>query len=319
MEHYTFSSGFIEHYREITDWDVFEKYLRTPGRRSIRVNTLKITIPKLIERLSPCWQLEQIPWCSEGFRISGRQVCGCGCVHDVKRLGDIPEHKSGLFYIQEASSMIPAVVLDPKPGENILDMCASPGSKTTQIAGYMKNTGSITASDVRADRIAILKRNLERMGVTNCTVLQMPGQQFKDVKFDRILLDPPCSGTGTLRGDPESIGKWDPKIAERLMYEQRSLIHYAYCVLKRGGIMVYSTCSIEPVENEAVIDYLLKRHKKTGIEEIEMNAQACGLNRSKPILEYGGKSYDERIERTMRIMPQDNDTDGFFISKIRKL
>ena len=315
MDQYEFKKEFIEHYRKIADWKVFEKYLRQQRRRSIRVNTLKITVPDLVKRLSPKWNLEQIPWCREGFWISSKSERHA----EIKSLGNVKEHKSGLFYIQEASSMIPAAVLEPKPNENILDMCASPGSKTTQIAQYMQNKGHITANDIRTDRTAILKRNIERMGVTNCTITQMPGQWFKDVKFDRILLDPPCSGTGTMRGDFDQIEKWNPDVAKRMHYEQRSLIHYAYCVLKRGGILIYSTCSIEPPENEAVIDYLLKRHKKTEVEEINMNAETHGLNPSKPILKYEGESYDKRIEQTMRIMPQDNDTDGFFIAKIRKI
>jgi len=324
-----FKKEFIEHYSRITEWDAFERCLLKPRRRSIRVNTLKIKVADLVSKLSHAWCLEQVPWCCEGFWISERENLkekeenytgnSNSNLTGIKSLGSIEEHKMGLFYIQEAASMIPAIVVDPKPGENILDMCASPGSKTTQIAQYMENTGSITANDIRDDRIAILKRNIERMGVENCRITKMPGQRLKDLKFDRILLDPPCSATGTMRGRQDMIEGWNPDVAARMQYEQRSLIHYAYCVLRRGGILVYSTCSIEVEENEAVVDWLLKRHKKIEIEQIKMNKKTCALNRSDPILEYEDKRYDERVGDCMRLMPHDNDTDGFFIARLKKI
>ncbi|MHC1585113.1 MAG: NOL1/NOP2/sun family putative RNA methylase [Candidatus Syntropharchaeia archaeon] len=299
------SETFVNRYSRLTDWEEFKKYLFIPIKKSIRVNTLKTTVPELKEKLEKRgWKLKPIPWCEEGFWIWGKD----------ERLGSLPEHEMGHFYIQEAASMIPPIVLDPKPGEKILDMCASPGGKTTQIAQYMKNKGKLIANDIREDRIAILKRNLLRMGVRNCTVTQMPGQHFKDVKFDKILVDAPCSGTGTMR-NWNSVEKWNPEIFRRISYEQKSLLHHAYCVLRRGGILVYSTCSFEPEENESVVDYLLKRHKKTELEEIDLK----GIKRSEPILEFEGKTFDSRIERCLRIWHHDNDTSGFFVAKIRKL
>ena len=300
-----FPKGFKERYEKLTDWNKFKKFL-FPVRRSIRVNTLKISISELKEELSKEWSLIQIPWCKEGFWISPKDP------KNEISLGTLSEHKQGLFYIQEAASMIPAIVLEPKPGEKILDMCASPGGKTTQIAQYMQNKGTLVANDIREDRISILKRNVERMGV-NCTITKKPGQRFKDMKFDKILVDAPCSGTGNLRNNL-NFELWSPKIFERLSYEQKSLIHSAYTILKRGGLLVYSTCSLEPEENENVIDFLLKRHKRTKLEKINLN-----INRSEPVLEFNGQKFNEEIEKTLRIWPQDNNTSGFFVAKIRKL
>lgn len=302
----SFPEGFKEHYSTLTDWNKFKTILEKPLRKSIRINTLKTQIKDIIKKLQPDWNLTQIPWIEEGFFIEDKKG-------ERTDIGNIEGHNEGLFYIQEAASMIPALIVKPKPGENILDMCASPGSKTTQIAQMMQNQGKLTASDIRDDRIAILKRNIARLGITNCEIVKKSGQQFKDVLFDKILVDAPCSGTGTMRLQ-EDIGIWNPAIFKRLSFEQKSLLHSAYCVLKKGGLLVYSTCSLEPEENEAVIDWLLKRHKKTELESITIE----GLNSSAPILNYKGQSFDPRISKCLRLWPQDNNTSGFFVAKIRK-
>ncbi len=301
-----FPAGFREHYSRITEWDKFESILDKPLRKSIRVNTLKISVPDLMLKLEAEWDLTRIPWIDVGFFIEHKT----GIRDDI---GNIPEHNQGRFYVQEAASMIPVIALDPKPTEKILDMCASPGSKTTQIAQATENKAQIVACDVREDRIAILKRNLERTGA-KATVFQKSGQQWKDAKFDRILVDAPCSGTGTMRTQ-EEIDRWDPKIPERMSFEQKSLLHSAYCVLKKGGILVYSTCSLEVEENEVVVDWLLKRHKKTELLDIKINE----LNYSNSILKYGEMTFDAQIKNCLRVMPHDNNTSGFFIAKFLKL
>jgi len=230
-------------------------------------------------------------------------------------IGNLPGHADGLFYVQGAASMIPVIVLGPKPGERVLDMCASPGGKTTQIAQYMDNLGEVVASEPKAERVQVLVDSIKRLGVTNTTVVQMSGQKFRDARFDRILVDAPCSGTGNMRRNPETIRNWNPEVFKRISFEQKSLLHKAYCVLKKGGVLVYSTCSLEPEENEAVVDWLLKRHKKTGLEEIELE----GLKRSRPVQEFGGETFAPEVEKCLRLWPQDNNTEGFFVAKIRKL
>jgi NOL1/NOP2/sun family putative RNA methylase len=298
--------GFKEHYSKITDFNSYKKILGKPLRKSIRINTLKTSTGKILNSLQDEWKLTKIPWTEDGYFIEHLKK-------ERDDLGNIPEHNTGMFYVQEAASMIPAQILNPKPGEKVLDLCASPGSKTTQMAQMMQNKGKITALDIRTDRIAILNRNIARMGITNCEVMQKPGQQIKDVLFDKILVDAPCSGTGTMRTQ-EEIDKWNLVVPKRMSNEQKSLLHSAFCVLKKGGTMVYSTCSLEPEENEEVIDWLLKRHKKTELEEIKVN----GIKKSEPILEYDGKTYDKQISNCLRIMPQDNNTSGFFVAKILK-
>ncbi|HIP58173.1 MAG TPA: tRNA methyltransferase, partial [Archaeoglobus profundus] len=147
------NSRFIERYEKIDDSDEFYKYMAKPLRPSIRVNTLKARVEDVVESLSERFELEPINWCEEGFFINTEDV------------GSTIEHQLGLIFSQEASSMIPAVVLDPKPNMLVLDMAAAPGGKTTQIAQYMKNEGCIIANDVKVDRLNILISNLQRCGV----------------------------------------------------------------------------------------------------------------------------------------------------------
>jgi NOL1/NOP2/sun family putative RNA methylase len=252
------------------------------------------------------WVHEQIPWCKEGFYVNNP---------DRRDIGNLNEHALGYFYVQEAASMIPPVVLDAKPNEFILDMCAAPGSKTTQISSMMQNTGTLISNDSDKTRINALRLNLERCGVTNAIITNMEGRWFKkcEILFDRILLDAPCSGIGTIRKSIKTIRIWNPKMATKISLVQKDLILIAYDLLKSNGILVYSTCTLEPEENEGVIDYLIKNRLGVCVESIELD-----IKKGKPVMEFEGQSYDEQVKNVLRIWPQDNDTEGFFVCKIRK-
>ncbi|MFH1786432.1 MAG: RsmB/NOP family class I SAM-dependent RNA methyltransferase [archaeon] len=299
---------FKARYEKLTSWEEFSSAIAQPLRKSIRVNTIATSAKKLKGAIEAEWNLDPVPWCPEGFWIAHKKG-------ERQDIGNVPGHKEGHFFVQEAASMIPAVVLGPMPGENVLDACASPGAKTTQIAQYMGNTGALVALDVRQDRIAILRRNVERMKVTNCVVEMSSVQQLTDIQFDRVLADAPCTGTGILQKSPETAETWSPELAKRLSDDQKSILHSAYCLLKKGGRLVYSTCSVDPQEDEAVVSWLLKRHKKSELEEIILP----GLKRSEPVLEFEGEKYNPTVERCLRIWPQDNNTSGFFVASIRKL
>ncbi|MBW2978384.1 tRNA methyltransferase, partial [Candidatus Woesearchaeota archaeon] len=154
-----FKEKFIERYSRLTDFKTFKKYSLTYLRRSIRVNTLKISVEKLKKRLEKNWILTPVPWCKQGFWIEHK-----GIGEEKRRdVGNLIEHTLGYIYIQEAASMIPPIVLDPKPGEIILDMCASPGSKASQIAQYMQNKGVFIANDYKGERMKPLGINIQRM------------------------------------------------------------------------------------------------------------------------------------------------------------
>ncbi len=275
-------------------------------RRSLRVNTLKIGIAKLRERLEKEWILEQVPWCKEGFFIKHR----AGTRRDI---GNIPDYQLGYFYVQEAASMIPPIVLNPKPGELVLDMAASPGSKTTQLAALMQNKGLIVANDINGKRMAALGINLRRCGVQNAVTTCMKGHRFRSQQFDKVLLDAPCSGTGAIRKSFKTLLIWNSNSIKKLAAMQRLLIKTAFSVLKPGGTLVYSTCSVEPEENEGIIDYLLSEEAEAKLLQIKLP-----LKRSKAILEFNGKNYNPEISKCLRLWPQDNDTEGFFIAKLHK-
>lgn len=300
-----FKPKFIERYSQLTDFAKFKTCSLSFLRRSIRVNTLKIAVNELKQRLEKNWALTPVPWCGEGFWIEGER----------RDIGNLPEHALGYFYTQEAASMIPPVVLDPRPGELVLDMAAAPGSKTTQIAQYMVNEGILIANDYTADRMKPLGINLQRCGVSNAIITKMYGQQFKraGLQFDRILVDAPCSGTGTIRKSLKTLIMWNPSMITRLARTQKQLIETAFGALKPGGVMVYSTCSLEPEEDEGVVHHLLQSHGNARIEDIHLP-----LKRSPAVEEFEKMRYDPAVKDCLRIWPQDNDTEGFFVAKIRK-
>ncbi len=299
---------FEERYRKILG-NKYEEFIQCSLsflRRSIRVNTLKIEIAELKKRIEENWRLKKIPWCREGFWIEHSR-------EERRDIGNMIEHSLGYFYVQEAASMIPPVVLEPKENEIILDIAASPGSKTTQIAQYMKNTGIIIANDITIDRMKPLTVNLQRCGVSNTIVTLMHGQRISNFKFDCILVDAPCSGTGTIRKSFKTLKMWNPHMIKRLAGIQKQLIENAFSMLKEDGVLVYSTCSLEPEENEGIIDFLLKKHENAKVKKIELE-----IKRSEPILEFEDAKYDDEIRKCLRIWPQDNDTEGFFVAKIVK-
>lgn len=298
-----FKEKFVERYKKLTDFDVFKEYSLAFLRKSIRVNTLKIPVEKLVNRLQDKWTLEPVPWCREGFWISGER----------RDIGNLPEHVLGYIYVQDAASMIPPLVLEPDAGEIILDMAASPGSKATQIAQYMRNEGLLIANDSTYERMKPLAVNVQRMGISNTVITLMKGERFRELQFDRILLDAPCSATGTIRKSVKTLMMWNPDMIRRLAGTQKAMINTAFGLLKEGGTLVYSTCTMEPEEDEGVIDFLLNKFDNAKLEKIDLN-----LKRSKPILEFEGKEHGNEVKKCLRIWPQDNDTEGFFVAKIRK-
>jgi len=305
-----FKPKFVERYSSLTDFNEFKDYSLRFLRRSIRVNTLKISIEEVKKRLSPDWKLVPVPWCAQGFWIDHR-----GEGEEYRRdVGNLLEHSLGLVFIQEAASMIPPLVLCPKPGDKVLDMCASPGSKATQIAQYMKNEGILVANDFKTDRIKALGLNMQRMGVTNSIITLMEGRWFKGLQFDRILVDAPCSGTGTIRKSLKTLRIWNPNMVRRLSGTQKQLIETAYNVLKPGGRMVYSTCTLEPEEDEGVVSFLLDKYPGAKTEKISLP----GLNASIPVTEFEGRKFHSSVKDCLRIWPQDNDTEGFFVACISK-
>ena len=294
---------FIERYKKLTNFGEYEKYLNIFLRKAIRVNTLKIDINRIKKDLDYL-ELKQIPWCKEGFWIESEK----------RDFGNLNEHKLGYIVFQESASMIPSVVLNPEKNDVVLDMSASPGAKTTHLAQIMKNKGIIVANEKHYDRIIALISNLKRCGVLNVVVTLMDGRQIQH-KFDKILLDAPCSSSGTIRGltkNSEFIARsWNLERIKSTAGLQKKLILNAYNLLNKKGVLVYSICSLEPEEGEEVIQFLLD-NTDAKTEKIDLKIKS-GVN-----LEFNGKKYSDEIKKCIKLWPQYHDTEGFFIAKIKK-
>lgn len=302
-----FKPAFVERYSALTNFEEFKKYSLSFLRRSIRINTVMGSVKEIATDINAKgWELEPIPWCKEGFWISHK---------DRRDVGNLLEHHLGKIYVQEAASMIPPLVLNPQSHEFVLDLCAAPGSKTTQMGAMMCNTGLIIANDYKGQRLQSLGINLQRSGLTNVMISLMHGKRFYQFQFDKILVDAPCSGTGTIRKSLKTLTIWNAGMITKLAKQQKELAHRAFENLKVGGEMVYSTCSVEPEENEGVVSYLLQTFPNAQIMKVKLP----GLVTSPPITEFEGEKYDSRVKDTLRIWPQDNDTEGFFIAKLKKV
>lgn len=300
--------AFEERYKILlgSRYEEFIKFSSSYIRKSIRVNTLKITVPALLKRLEGEWKLTPVPWCEGGFWIEKRGEAR----YDI---GNLPEHQLGYIYIQDAASMIPPVVLAPKEGERVLDLCAAPGSKTSQMAQYMKNKGVLIANDNQGNRLKPLGINLQRCGVTNTIVTLNANRRFSKDSFDRVLIDAPCSGTGTIRRSLKSMRMWSPGLVSRMQQDQKHLLRLGFSLLKPGGTLVYSTCTLEPEEDEEIVTWLLMKEPTASLRLIDLK-----IKQSPAITEWKGKKYNKEIQKVLRIYPQDNDSEGFFVAKIHK-
>ena len=308
-ENFEIKEGFEKRYKFLAgkDYESFIIYSTSFLDRSIRVNTLKAKIEDVKNSLSEKgWILTQIPWCNEGFWIDHKE--------GRRDIGNTEEHVLGYIYVQEASSMLPPIALDPKPGETILDMCASPGSKSSQIAAMMKNEGILVCNDYKGLRAKPLVINLQRIGATNIVISLMDGQRIKGTEFDKILVDAPCSGTGTIRTSLKTFRLWNENVVKRIAITQRQLIETGFNLLRPGGVMVYSTCTLEPEEDEAVVSHLLNKYPNAKTLPLDIP-----IKRGEVVTEFEGKKFHEGVQNALRIWPQDNNTEGFFVCKIQKL
>ncbi len=287
-------------------------YTKTPS--SIRCNTLKISVEELKERLENYgWKIKQ-PFDDFPEIMTIKSALKPG------EIGKTKEHLLGYYYVQEISSMLPMLALQPKPGDVLLDLCASPGSKTTQAAAMMENTGTIIANELSMGRIGILNSNLERCGVMNTIVTRKEGVALcerllkkSNILFDKILVDAPCSGEGTLRKSPKTFLMWNPNMIRKIASVQKRLAEAALKLLKVGGEMIYSTCTLAPEEDEMIVNHLIENF------DVEIEKLTLPLKFRCGVCEWEGKELSGEVKKCLRLYPQDNDTDGFFVAKIKKL
>ncbi|MGH8102980.1 MAG: NOL1/NOP2/sun family putative RNA methylase, partial [bacterium] len=259
--------GFRKRYEQMLGGEAaaFFDACARPLRKSLKVNTSKVSIADYEARAKANgWELTPIPWSPGGFWIDRE--------NRAVPLGKSVEHYGGWFYLQEASSMIPAEVLFGRPVANpesripspgiMLDMAAAPGGKTLQLAGALGQSGIVISNDIVMDRVRALVANIERAGALNIGVTMYNGNQFGNLlsnTFDRVLLDAPCTGEGTIRKDRDALENWSMRGIEKMARTQAPLAASAFKALKPGGVMVYSTCTLSPEENEAIVESLLRK------------------------------------------------------------
>ncbi|HCC6164812.1 TPA: 16S rRNA (cytosine(1407)-C(5))-methyltransferase RsmF [Citrobacter amalonaticus] len=303
-----FPDAFLTQMREAMpahlSFDDFLAACQRPLRRSIRVNTLKISVADFLTLTAPYgWSLTPVPWCEEGFWIERED-------EDALPLGSTAEHLSGLFYIQEASSMLPVAALfaDDNSPKRVMDVAAAPGSKTTQIAARMGNQGAILANEYSASRVKVLHANISRCGISNVALTHFDGRVFGAAlpeMFDAILLDAPCSGEGVVRKDPDALKNWSVESNLEIAATQRELIESAFHALRPGGTLVYSTCTLNREENESVLAWL----KETWPEAVEFLPLGDLFPEANQAL---------TAEGFLHVFPQIYDCEGFFVARLRK-
>ncbi len=280
--------------------EFFETYGQ-PRHYGLRVNTLKISVEELL-KISP-FKLESIPWAPDGFYYP-----------EGESPGRHPFYHAGLYYIQEPSAMLPGHILGALPGERVLDLCAAPGGKTVQIAAGMKGRGLLVANDISADRVKALVKNIELCGVRNAMVLNEAPEKLADRFagwFDRVLVDAPCSGEGMFRKDEDAARSWESFKCEVCSGMQRSILQSAGRLLKPGGILVYSTCTFSPEEDEVMIAEFLNNNDCYEVVNIDKTG---GMEDGRP--EWA--DCNPALAGTARLWPHRVRGEGHFAAMLRK-
>jgi 16S rRNA (cytosine1407-C5)-methyltransferase len=281
-------------------------------QQSVRINTLKNNQTDIKERLGQLdVSLSSVEWMDEGLFIDS----GLPVIRDSELV------KNGEAYIQNAASWLPVLALNPAPGENILDMCAAPGGKTSHIAQKAQNEAFITANDNSRPRLHKLQNNLQRLGVENVTFTLHDATRLSRTlepeSFDKILLDAPCSGEGMMQLDnKKDFESWSVAHIKRLQQLQKKLIVQAWQLLKTGGRLVYSTCTMAPEQNEAVLDYLLRHNEDVNVEDITWLSDKLN-NTSPAVTEWNGKTYDSRVKQAVRLHSSP-EVEAFFVVSLTK-
>ncbi len=268
----------------------------------LRHNPLKGTAEAFPDKMP--FALTKVSWAQEGYYYQATQQPGKHVLHEA-----------GAYYIQEPSAMAVVELLDPRPGERILDLCAAPGGKSTQIAGRMHGKGLLAANEIIPERAKILSQNIERMGVRNCVVCNEKPERMAELFpafFDRILVDAPCSGEGMFRKDETARQEWSPAHVRMCADRQSHILKEAAKMLKPGGVLVYSTCTFAPEENEGTVSAFLHAHDDFMIEETVCDS-AFLPGRPDWIEEPAAG-----IEHTMRLWPHRLQGEGHYIARLRK-
>ena len=310
------------------EYEDFMAALEQERYQALRVNPMKMDREEFL-RKAP-FSLSPVPWEENGFYYEKKE--------NLPQPGKHPWHEAGVYYIQEPSAMSAVPFLEARPGERILDLCAAPGGKSTQIAAAMRGEGLLICNEIHPARAAILSENIERMGVRNALVLNETPDRLADRFpgfFDRILVDAPCSGEGMFRKNEAAGEEWSPENVQMCAERQREILEYAYQMLRPGGRLCYSTCTFAPAENEGSIGWLLKKHPDMHVlpipmpegfapghpewadmEEVEEMEETAGQTSGPEAGSASGPA--PGLEHTMRLWPHRLRGEGHFVAVLEK-
>ncbi len=285
--------------------DEFNTYLESykkPRFYGVRVNTLKISVDEFL-KISP-FHLEPVPWTTDGFYYK-----------EGDNPGRHPYYYAGLYYIQEPSAMLPGAVIGVKPGDKVLDLCAAPGGKSVQMAAQLKGQGLLVANDINTDRVKALVKNIELCGIRNAIVLNESPEKLAgnfEGFFDKIMVDAPCSGEGMFRKDEDAVKSWEKFKCEKCSCMQWDILGQVDKMLKPGGVILYSTCTFSPEEDELMIERFMDEHE--GAYELLEIPKTGGIEGGRK--EWAGGRYD--FSKAARLWPHKLNGEGHFAALIRK-
>ena len=287
--------------------DEYTAFLESYGAermQGMRLNPLKVRDGEERQKIIERFGLRKIPWTRDGYFYSKEFKPGKHCWHDA-----------GVYYIQEPSAMAAAELADAKPGDKVLDLCAAPGGKTTQIAGQLLGQGLLISNEIHPARARILSQNVERMGITNGVVANEDAKTLAErfpCFFDRIVVDAPCSGEGMFRKDENARTQWSLENVAMCAERQAEILDYAGIMLRPGGRLVYSTCTFSPEENEGSIAGFLTRNPEFSVEK---PAVWDNFDEGRP---QWVRSGPEELAYTVRIWPHHTEGEGHYLAVLRK-
>lgn len=285
--------------------DEYEDYLKSydlPKYQGFRINTLKIDIDEW-QVLNPFKNIKEVPWCDKGYYY----------IED--RPGKHPYYYAGLYYMQEPSAMAPGAYIPIEEGDKVLDLCAAPGGKSTQVAAKLNQTGILVSNDISASRAKVLHKNIDNFGARNVIVTSETPERLASRcpnYFDKILIDAPCSGEGMFRKDEGAIKSWETHGIDYCVKLQREILEHAATMLKVNGMILYSTCTFSPEENEGMMQEFMLKHPEFKVVPLE---GVGGISQGRP--EWRGAH--ESLKGALRLWPHHLEGEGHFVCLLQKM
>lgn len=291
-----------------SEYDDFIKSYDEDKKIGLRVNELKLSVEEF-EKIAP-FTISPVSWCKTGFKVEESE----------EKPGRYALHDAGAYYMQEPSAMSVAASVAPKPGMKVLDLCAAPGGKSSQLASFLQNQGLLVSNEINAQRARILSSNIERMGVRNCVVLNETPDRLSKVfedYFDVVVVDAPCSGEGMFRKDQVAVEEWSLENVEMCARRQEEILSEAVKMVAPGGLLAYSTCTFAPLENENQIAGLLANYPEFSIEEFD-NLKFFEPGRPEWITRDVSEEIKESLKKSARLWPHKIDGEGHFLCLLRR-